>query len=552
MNNNHTPTIEGGEPLPLHELIHHILESKTTATERLFYGIPVLGTMQLLNQRLANQPGLNFFNATLRGIGQAIFVNNPMSGLLIIIAMFIQSPWLGIMSLIGTSSATLTAIALKLNPSAIQNGIFGLNGLFVGATLAFFGLFGGKGVWNPSWIIAAIVLSALSTIVLQTVGTWFATRFRVAPLGIAFHVVLYTFLLLIAIVPQPFFHLGSPPPLPSPVSLDFWRVAQSLPVSLGQVFFVDNLISILLVFLAVFIATPIGAMVGLLGCVMYLLAGLLVGARPAQLYSGFLGYNAVFTAMAIGGIFYAPNTLSISLGAACAFLASIASLLLVPVFSVVRLPILALPFAVVTIACLLIVQRALPSLFPVSLYTVATPEEHRQRFLVARDIITRFRKQLTAAIKGERHNVLFEQASPEIKGNLRYIFDAIDRDRNGELSTHELAAHLQSAGKGFQEGELTYLFKSIDRDGSGEIDFEEFSELMLRHRRLMSRYTEFVTYFLPLDADEDEFISTKEMNTALASVGEPPLSNDEIAFLRERTGGEPLTWNRFIEVLLVT
>ncbi|KYC39989.1 hypothetical protein WA1_28945 [Scytonema hofmannii PCC 7110] len=171
---------------------------------------------------------------------------------------------------------------------------------------------------------------------------------------------------------------------------------------------------------------------------------------------------------------------------------------------------------------------------------------------MARDIITRFRKQLTAAIEGERHNVLFEQASPEIKGNLRYIFDAIDRDRSGELSTHELAAHLQSAGKGFQEGELTYLFKSIDRDGSGEIDFEEFGELMLRHRRLMSRYTEFVTYFLPLDADEDEFISTKEMNTALASVGEPPLSNDEIAFLRDRTGGEPLTWNRFIEVLLVT
>ncbi|KYC39988.1 hypothetical protein WA1_28940 [Scytonema hofmannii PCC 7110] len=177
MNNNPTPTIEGGEPLPLHELIHHILESKTTATERLFYGIPVLGTMQLLNQQLANQPGLNFFNATLRGIGQAIFVNNPISGLLIIIAMFIQSPWLGIMSLIGTASATLTAIAFKLNPSAIQNGIFGLNGLFVGATLAFFGLFGGKGVWNPSWIVAAIMLSALSTIVLQTVGTWFATRF---------------------------------------------------------------------------------------------------------------------------------------------------------------------------------------------------------------------------------------------------------------------------------------------------------------------------------------------------------------------------------------
>jgi solute carrier family 14 (urea transporter) len=539
------------EPLPLHELISSILSPETGLSDR-SWEIPALGTMQWLNQQLANQPVLDFCNASLRGVGQTIFVNNPVSGLLIIVAIFIQSPWLGTMSLLGTAAANLMAIALKVDLGTIQNGIFGFHGLLVGATLAFFPLLGGQGVWNPSWIIAAIVLSALSTVVLNTVGTWFATRFRVTPLNMAVHVVLYAFLILIAVVPQPFFNLGSPPPIAPPVPLDVWRLAQSLPVSFGQVFFVDNLISILLVSIAVVISTPIGAMVGLLGCAMYLLAGLLLGTRPDQLYSGFLGYNAVLTAMAIGGIFYAPNIISISLGAACAFLASIASLLLAPVFSVVQLPILAMPFAIVTIGCFLIVQRSLPSLVPVSLYTIATPEEHRQRFLVARDIITRFRKQLTAALQGERHNVLFEQASPEIKGNLRYIFDAIDRDRSGELSTQELANHLQSAGKAFSERELTYLFKSIDRDGSGEIDFEEFGELMLRHRRLMSKYTEFVTYFLPLDADEDESISIKEMNIALSSVGELPLSTDEIAFLRDRTEGQPLTWNRFIEVLLVT
>lgn len=541
----------GNEPLPLHELISHILESETTTTKQLFYGIPVLGTMQSLNQRLANQPLLDFFNSTLRGIGQVLFVNNPVSGLLILIAMFIQSPWLGTLSLLGTASANLTAHALKLDRGTIQNGIFGLNGLLIGATTAFFGLFG-NGAWNPVWAIAALVLSALTTVVMQTVGIWFATKFRVSPLGIPFNSVMLTFLILIVFIPQPFFDLGSPPPTPPPSQLDPFRLVQWLPISIGQVFFSDNLVSIILIVLAVAICTPIGAAVGLLGCAMYPLAGLVVGATPNQLYTGLWGYNAVLTAIAIGGIFYTPNRLSILLAAVCAFLASVASILMARLVSPLNLPVLSVPFAIVTIGCLLIVQRALPSLVPVSLYTVATPEEHRQRFLVARDIITRFRKQLTAAIKGERHNVLFEQASAEIKGNLRYIFDAIDRDRSGELSTHELAAHLQSAGKTFSDGELTYLFKSIDRDGSGEIDFEEFGELMLRHRRLMSRYTEFVTYFLPLDADEDESISTKEMNTALSSVGEPSLTQEEVEFLRDRTGGQPLTWNRFIEVLLVT
>jgi len=34
-----------------------------------------------------------------------IFVNNPVSGLLILIAIFIQSRWLGTMSLLGTAAA---------------------------------------------------------------------------------------------------------------------------------------------------------------------------------------------------------------------------------------------------------------------------------------------------------------------------------------------------------------------------------------------------------------------------------------------------------------
>ena len=153
---------------------------------------------------------------------------------------------------------------------------------------------------------------------------------------------------------------------------------------------------------------------------------------------------------------------------------------------------------------------------------------------------------------GKRRNFLFDKASDSIQRDLRYAFDAIDTSRNGTLSTQELAVHLRQAGKVSSEGELAYLFTCMDVDGSGEIDFEEFGELMLRHRRLMSRYAEFVTYFLPIDADQDDSISIKEMNIAMASVGEPPLTADEIAFLEARAGRQPLTWNRFIEVLLVT
>ncbi|MEG4944079.1 urea transporter [Microcoleus sp. F4-D5] len=361
-----------------------------------------------------------------------------------------------------------------------------------------------------------------------------------------------TFLLLLAFVPQPFFDLGPPPP-PFPAgAIDGFRSIQSLPMGLGQIFFSDKLVSVLLVVLGIAICTPIGAVVGLLGCAMYLLAGLLLGAKPDELYTGLWGYNAALTATAIGGVFYTPNRLSISIGPICAFLASIASILLAPLFSLLKLPVLSVPFAIVTIGCFPILQRSLPSLVPVVLHTVASPEEHRQRFRAAEETIASFRQQLKAALGGQQRNILFEQATPAIKGDLRYIFDAIDRDRSGFLSTQELATHLHQVGKVLSEGELTYLFTCMDRDRSGAIDFEEFGELMLCHQRLMSRYTSFVTYFLPIDVDADDTISMQEMNTALGRLREPPLSEDEITFLQEQTGGQSLTWNRFIEVLLLT
>ena len=88
-------------------------------------------------------------------------------------------------------------------------------------------------------------------------------------------------------------------------------------------------------------------------------------------------------------------------------------------------------------------------------------------------------------------------------------------------------------------------------DNSGEIEFEEFGELLLRHGRLMSRYGALQSYFLPIDADGDGIMSTSEINVVLASVDEPELAPGEIEFIQRRINGEPLTWNRFIELLLI-
>lgn len=534
------------EPAPLHVLVARLTARETAPGPARLWP---LGTMQRLNQHLAARPLLNFVNATLRGVGQVIFANNPVTGLLILVAMFIQAPWLGVMSLCGVAAATLTAMALRLPRDMIQNGIFGLNGLLIGAAMGFAGR-AGNGPWSPTWLVAAIALSALATGVMHAVGTFFAVRLKAPPLGVAFNSVMLGFVALVVFVPQTPFDLGPPPAAFPSGAVDGLRLLRSIPAGLGQVFFSVQGLPISLILLAIGLCTPIGLLVALLGCAMSLLAGLLLGAKPDELYLGLWGYNAALTATAIGGVFYTPNRRSIAIGALCAFLAAIASIGMARALSPLHLPVLSFPFTLVTIGCFWLLRRTLPSLVPVALHAVASPEEHRRRHAAAWAVISQFRRRLTAAAHGERRTLLFDQATPSVQAELRQLFDAMDHDRSGDLSVREVAAHLEPTGISGEE--LAYLFDCMDIDGDGRISLEELGELILRHRRLMSRYDEFVTYLRPIDADGDDVISLREMNAALRSVGEPPLSARETEVLRRRTGLRPLTWDRFIEVLLLT
>ena len=532
------------QSIPLQEII-----TKVVTPDKVIERSPCwmgLGTMQGLNRRWENQPVLDFINYNLRGIGQVIFVNNPLSGLLILLALFIQSPWVGWMSLLGVVSSTVTAIALNLDRNNIRNGIYGYNGILVGAALATFG-----SEESLIWAIAVMVFSALTTVMLRTFGVWWASTFDSPPLTLPFNLATLLFLILVALIPQSIFKLATAADS-AIVPLNTTQLLASTPINFGQVFLADNLIAGGLILLAVAFCTPLGAVVGFVGAILGVVAAFILGIVPNEIYAGLWGYNSLLAAMAIGGIFYAPNLRSFLVGAGCAFFAALAIPLVALITKPLGLPVLTLPFCIVTIGFFIILRRSLPSLVPVALHAVTSPEEHRQRFLVAKDIISNFRRQLEIAIDGKGRNFMLDRANESTKGDLRYIFEAIDSDRSGELSTSELASYLTKTKQSINDDELNYLFKCMDRDGNGKIDFEEFGELMLRHRRFMAQHDAFMTYFLPIDANKDDLISIGEMNNAMKSVGEARLTREEIDFLQRRSNSESFTWNQFIELLLLT
>jgi urea transporter len=84
---------------------------------------------------------VSLYNSLLilgRGIGQVMFQNNALSGLLMLIGIFLNSWQMGTLALSGNIISTLTAHFSGYGRDDIKNGLYGFNGTLVGIAAGVF------------------------------------------------------------------------------------------------------------------------------------------------------------------------------------------------------------------------------------------------------------------------------------------------------------------------------------------------------------------------------------------------------------------------------
>ncbi|CAH1660301.1 Eukaryotic-type low-affinity urea transporter [Hyphomicrobiales bacterium] len=336
-------------------------------------------------KRVQDNTIIAFGDHVLRGIGQVVFQNNPISGLIIVGALFFNSWIYGVICLLGAIVATLTARALKADDGLIADGLFGFNGALVGLALVAFTSadFRTGSVPSVHMFIYIVFASAMTSIVFSTIGA-LLQPYKVAALTMPF--VLVGWLFLFAVLKFANIEAG---PLAKPVSPDQYApiVNYVLPTwymgignAIGQIFFQDNWIAGYLIVLGIAVNSRISAGMALLGAALAAAVAAVFGGPEGAIRDGLFGYNAALTAIALGGFFLVltwQSALYTLFGIVVAtWLWASVAIFLKPI----GMPVLTSTFVLVT-WLMLIGAHGFKALIPVLPSAATTPEDNRRRHL---------------------------------------------------------------------------------------------------------------------------------------------------------------------------
>ncbi|XP_075826917.1 urea transporter 2 [Microtus pennsylvanicus] len=339
------------------------------------------GDMKECNSWLKDKPlVLQFLDWVLRGAAQVVFVNNPLSGLIIFIGLLIQNPWWTIAGALGTVVSTLTALALSQDRSTIASGLHGYNGMLVGLLVAVYS----EKLDYYWWLLLPVTFASMACPVISSALSSIFTKWDVPIFTLPFNIVLTLY--LAATGP---YNLFFPSALVEPVSsvpniswteIEMPLLLQTIPVGVGQVYGCDNPWTGGMILVALFISSPLICLHAAIGSIVGLLAALTMATPFETIYMGLWSYNCVLSCIAIGGMFYALTWQTHVLALVCALFCAYMGAAISNMMAVVGLPPGTWAFCLSTLTFLLLTSNN-PGIYKLPLSKVTYPEANRIYFL---------------------------------------------------------------------------------------------------------------------------------------------------------------------------
>lgn len=259
----------------------------------------------------AGSKSLRFADLNLRGIGQVMFQDNPLSGLLFFIAIGWGSvvsgmPQVAIGGLVAVIAGTLTAQWLRVDAAGLAAGLYGYNAYLVGLA------FGTFLAVSPMWWVYVALAGAVSVPVALGVANVFKS-WGVAALTAPFVLTAWLFLLATyafsAIegsgLPMAATVMPIDPAAANPLA--FGDFVAGILKSITQVFLKASVLAALLLLAGLAVNSIAAAAFALGGAVVAVATAHVLGAESDLITGGLMGFSPVLTAVALGAVFYKPG-----------------------------------------------------------------------------------------------------------------------------------------------------------------------------------------------------------------------------------------------------
>ena len=239
-----------------------------------------------------------------RGIGQMMFQNNALSGLLMLIGIFLNSWEMGILALGGNIISTLTAYFSGYGRDDIKNGLYGFNGTLVGIAVGVF----------MELSIGSLLLMAVASCISTWISRLFNLQSSLPGFTAPFILSVWGLLGLCAWI-MPDILLVSDAVNDTTQRINYF---QTLCFSIGQVMFQGNIWTGLFFLVGILVNSRTAAFYTVIGVLLPIPLAILLGIDADTVNMGLMGSNCVLCASALG-----DRTLKSLVWASCSVLLSV-------------------------------------------------------------------------------------------------------------------------------------------------------------------------------------------------------------------------------------
>lgn len=297
-----------------------------------------------------------YISISLKSISQVMLLENPVSGLIILLGITIADYRLGIVTIISAIIGNLVGIAGGVDKDILEKGLLGYNSVLTGIALSSF-LAG-----NIRYEIAIVGAGFAAIITAALIN--FLKKIDIPVLTIPYMIL--TWLFLLASFHLKIFELS---PTLTPQDLSKWELVTTGPLDflggivngIGQVYFQNKFLVGLLILIGIFWGNYKFGIYTVLGTALGWSVAYVLGAEHVLINLGLYGYNAVLTMIAVSLVFDVDRPFAKVAGC-------IAAIVTVPFtagintwLSVYGLPVLTMPFVIVT-WFFISAQKVLPKL----------------------------------------------------------------------------------------------------------------------------------------------------------------------------------------------